>query len=309
MKKAMKMLAFLAMACIVQSGGALLTSAEGADKIVDDFEGYSIGGSADDSLLRTPDVRAEFVPSVTGEGNVSLKFTTDNVSDWKSVGIRPKEWDWTGYAAVQCYIEGITAEGETGFAIKPSFEEGGPDWEWYLLSQMSPVYYKAAGESGWTETLVGEGYTIWLPSDFKGYIQIPLENFVWVSGKGDYAYDLANVYSFCMEMGPLGPNHPFYIDDLTLVKEVAKPNQTTTSPDPTTTASQETEPSASGTTESAPSVTSKTSGTDSSAVGGQKPQGKSLSPVIIVILVVVVIGAAVGGALIIRRLITQKKEK
>ena len=306
MKKAIKILAFLAMAGIIQSGGVLFSSAEDADKIIDDFEGYSIGSLADDSLLRTPEIRAEFVPSVTGEGKTSLKFTTDDVRSWATVGIRPKEWNWTGYAAVQCYIEGITAEGDKGFAIKPSFEEGGPEWEWYLLSQMSPVYYKAAGESEWTETMVGEGYTIWLPDNFKGYIQIPLENFVWVSGKGDYTYNLENVYSFCLEMGPIGPNYPFYIDDLTLVKDVAKPAPTTTNSEPdTTTASKDSETSAGNTTVSELSEIDKSSPTSSSG----QPQEKGTSPLIIVILAVVVIGAAVGAVLLARHLIAQKKEK
>ncbi|HJD22851.1 MAG TPA: hypothetical protein H9694_01765 [Firmicutes bacterium] len=302
-----------AAACALALGLMLPAYAAGDSLVVEDFEGFTVGQRADDSLIRNPDqIIGEFVPSITGDDGVSLKVTSDRVQAHVGVGIRPAVWDWSQYGAVQYYIQTTTPEGSEGFNIKPTFEEGGPDWEWYLIAQFSPVYYRAEGDAEWTETVVGEGYSFWLPTDFKGYLQIPLENFVWASQNGDYQFNLGNVYSFCLEVDGLGPDTPFYIDDVTLLKEVnlEVEEAPVTAPETTVTPATDTEsePTEETPTESPTESPTEAATTAPTAQGGEDGSG-GVSPAVVVIIVVALLAVGAGAVVAIRLLILKKKEK
>ena len=310
-----------AAACDLAIGLMLPAYAAEDTQVVEDFEGFTVGEKADGTLLYSPDqTLGEFVPSVTGDGGVSLKVTGDQVYSHVGIGILPAVWDWSQYGAVQCYIETTSPEGVEGFNLKPTFEEGGPEWEWFLISQFSPVYYRAAGDTEWVETAVGEGYSFWLPTDFKGYLQIPLENFVWASQNGDFQLDLGNVYCFCLEVDGLGPDTPFYIDYITLLKEVNLEVEDTPATTPETTVTPETAPETEPTeetptespTESPTEATTTAPTTQAETTapeGGEDDSGGGVSPAVVVIIVVALLAVGAGAVVAIRLLILKKKEK
>lgn len=315
-RKAGRAARLFAAACALSLGLVIPAYAEEDTLVVEDFEGFTVGEKADGTLLYSPDqTLGEFVPSITGDDGVSLKVTGDQVYSHVGIGLLPAVWDWSQYGVVQCYIETTSPEGTEGFNLKPTFEEGGPEWEWFLVSQFSPVYYRADGDTKWTETAIGEGYSFWLPTDFKGYIQLPLKDFVWASQNGDFQFDLSNVYCFCLEVDGLGPDTPFYIDDITLLKEV---NLEVAGPSTPETTAPSNEPTETGPTES-PTVaptekTTTTSKTETRTTAPQDADGKDgseggISPAVIAVIVVVVLVIAAGAAVGIRLLVLKKKDK
>ncbi len=249
MKKVLSLLMTLALLASVLLCGGTTALAEEEDLVYVpafsfDFleEGFEIGGLDDEGLdgenkfaTFGNTVGVYFDTEITSENafyGKAMKLTSTNAGNGVYVSATytisqtdPKRTDFTGATDFVCYVD-ITQWGSER-AVRPVLIVNGLDMAGELTG-LTNNYFPANGETAFIQDANGEWVRpetavesgqIYLPEGYKGWVRVPLENFVqteWDAADTNGKLDLEEVVRISTEIGCFAKNdgHSIYIDEV-----------------------------------------------------------------------------------------------
>lgn len=205
-------------------------------------EGFEIGGLDDEGLdgenkfaTFGNTVGIYFDTAVTSENafhDKGLKLTSTNGGNGVYISITyalsqtdPKRTDFVGATDFVCYID--TSNWGSERAVRPVLKVNGLDMAGELTG-LTNNYFPGDGDTAYIQDANGEwvhpenpvkGGQVDLPAGYKGWVRVPLENFVqtsWDSADANGKLDLDEVISISTEIGCFAKNdgHSIYIDEV-----------------------------------------------------------------------------------------------